>query len=160
MRPALLAVAALWITPPALVGQECPTCQYYGVTVTPDGGYDSNRPKNSSGHTMQFTVTNTGNLTDTYTFTCVPTGGVTCTNVDPSSVTLISFEQQIVTVTYSVGSTGGQLTLDALGGADIDQAHDTGYRLVTTTPVITLVVPKVTNAPDTAIVRSRTWSGP
>ena len=104
---------------------------------------------------MQFTVTNTGNITDTYTFTCVVTGGVTCANVNPSSVTLISFGQQVVTVTYSVGSTGGQLTLDALGDCDVGSCHDTGYRLVTTPPVITLVVPKVTNGADTALVRSR-----
>ena len=126
------------------------------MLVTPDGGYDPDRAKNSTGNTTVFTVINNGNLTDTYTFTCAATGGVTCTNVNPVSKTLTSFQQQLVTVTYSVGSSGGRVTLDALGAADVNPGHDTGFILITTPPVITLVTPKVTNGADTGLVHTRT----
>jgi RHS repeat-associated protein len=143
--------AAFVLLPRHLAAQDCPTCPFFGVSVAPDGSYDPNRPKNSTGHTTTFTVTNTGNLTDTYNFSCSTSGGVTCTNVSPASQTLAGGAEQIVTVTYNVGASGGQITLDAVG-----EAVDSGYRLVTTPPVITLVIPKVTNGADTALVHTRT----
>jgi RHS repeat-associated protein len=70
--------------------------------------------------------------------------------VNPASKTLASQEQQVVTVTYNVGSSGGRITLEAVG-----EAVDTGYRLVSTPPVINLVAPRVTNGVDTAIIHTR-----
>lgn len=153
---ALVSISAVTSQAFGQSGPLCSNCQFYAVSVTPDGTFDPNRAKNSTGNTTTFSVTNTGNLTDTYAFTCLPTGGVTCTNVNPTSKTLLSGQQQNVTVTYSVGSTGGRLTLDALGAADVNPGHDTGYVFVTTPPVITVVVPRVTNGVDTAVIHSRT----
>lgn len=142
---------AFVLIPSRLAAQDCPTCPFFGVSVAPDGTYDPNRSKNSTGHTTTFTVTNTGNQTDTYNFTCSTSGGVTCTNVDPASKTLAGGEQQVVTVTYNVGSSGGQITLDAVG-----EVVDSGFRLVSTPPTITLTAPRVTNGVDTALVHTRT----
>jgi hypothetical protein len=148
---AILAVSL--VLPPRAASQDgplCPSCTFFRVSVTPDGTYDPDRPKNSTGHTTTFTVTNTGNVTDSYNLSCSVTGGVTCTNVNPASKTLASQEQQVVTVTYNVGSSGGRITLEAVG-----EAVDTGYRLVSTPPVINLVAPRVTNGVDTAIIHTR-----
>ena len=153
---ALIGVSLAILPAYGQTGPLCSNCQFYLVAVTPDGVYDLNRQKNSTGNTTTFTVTNTGNLDDSYTFSCRVTGGVTCTNIDPPSQALPFGQQVSVTVTYSVGSTGGRLTLDALGAAHVNPGHDTGYVFVTTPPVITLVVPKVTSTPDTALVHSRT----
>src|SRR2546423_2499740 len=160
----VLVVAAITLLGVALAvrpaysqnGPLCSNCQFYLVAVQPDGVYDPNRQKNSSGNRTTFTVTNTGNLDDTYTFSCHVTGGITCTDISPPSQFLPWGQQVIVTVRYSVGSAGGRLTLDARGAGDINPAHDTGYKFVTTPPVITLIVPKATNNPDTALVHSRT----
>jgi RHS repeat-associated protein len=137
-------------------GPLCPTCQYWGVSVTPDGTFDPNRATNSTGNTTIFTVQNIGNVPDTYIFACRTTGGVACTNVSPTSWTLNSFQSRNVTVTYDVGSSGGTLTLEAQGQDDLHPVSDTGYVFVTTPPVLTLVVPRATNGPDTAVVHSRT----
>lgn len=151
------AMSAIVVRPAAAQhGPLCPSCQFYRVEVSPDGPYDPNRAKNSNGYTTKFAVLNSGNVTDTYTITCHTTGGVTCTNVNPSSLTLTSFQQDTVTVTYNVGSSGGRLTLDALGSADVSPAEDTGWVLVSTPPVVTLVLPRVTNGADTAVVHTRT----
>ena len=59
-----------------------------GVSVTPDGGVVSH-PINTTGwDDLGFIVKNTGTSSDTYTLTCSTTGGITCTSVDPPSVTL------------------------------------------------------------------------
>lgn len=137
--------------PSRLAAQDCPTCPFFGVSVAPDGSYDPNRAKNSTGHTTTFTVTNTGNVTDTYEFSCSTSGGVTYTDVSPSIKTLAGGEQQVVTVTYNVGASGGQITLAAVG-----EAIDSGYRLVSTPPTLTLTAPRVTNGVDTALVHTRT----
>lgn len=142
---------AFVLTPRPLAAQDCPTCPIFSVNVAPDGSYDPNRAKNSTGHTTTFTVTNTGNQTDTYNFTCSTSGGVTCTNVSPASQTLAGGGEQVVTVTYNVGASGGQVSLSAEG-----EATDSGYRLVSTPPTLTLSAPRVTNGVDTALVHTRT----
>ncbi|MBI4420258.1 MAG: hypothetical protein HY560_05485, partial [Gemmatimonadetes bacterium] len=131
-------------------GPDCPSCG--AVTVTPDGAYDPDRPKNSTGHTTTFTARNTGSITLDLFFTCWGTGGVTCTNVTPTSGILDPGEEQVLTVTYNVGSSGGQIW----AGADDEVVADNGNRLVTTPPTITLVAPRVTTGTDTDTVHTRT----
>ncbi len=76
---------------------------------------------NTAGFTTQFTVTNRASATETLTLTC-PTGGsstnISCTNVNPSVVTLAVGGSTTTTVTYSTVAAGwGWLTLTATLGA-------------------------------------------
>jgi len=88
----------------------------YGVAVTPDGGAESGRPKNTSGYGASFTVQNTGGGSNTYTLACTGSSNVTCTGTTPASVTLGAGGVTTVTATYNVGAAGpGTLTLTASG---------------------------------------------
>jgi len=87
----------------------------YGVTVTPDGATAPERQTNTGGYLETFTVLNTGSATNTYSFGCLGTGGVTCGTL-PAPVTIGSGAQMTVDVPYSVGAVGtGTLTLTATG---------------------------------------------
>ena len=109
-------------------GQVQPMCQTgcfgtYGVVVTPDGSTKAT-PPNVTGQTALFNVHNTSSQsTLTFTLTCSATGGISCTNVSPSSLTLTAGGDADATITYSVGSSGGLVTLTAYNG----NASDTGY---------------------------------
>lgn len=91
-------------------------CFYYEVAVTPDGEALP-AAANSTGNSAWFTVENVGSGPSTYTLTCSSTGGVTCGTVSPSSIYLPGFLAKSATVTYSVGASGGTLTLTASGVA-------------------------------------------
>ena len=122
--------------------------------VIPDGLFDPDRPKNSSGHVTTFDVINNGTTSLDLTFTCMGRVGVTCTNVNPGSATLAPSTGITVNATYSVGDSGGRLVLRA---AEDGPISDTGWRNISTPPTLTLVVPALTPGKvDTAVVYSRT----
>ena len=133
-------------------GPLCPGGCDPRVTVTPDGDYDVNRTKNSTGNVTTFLATNQTGFTDTFLFTCSAAGGVACTNIVPSSKSLSNGQSVTLTVTYSVGASGGQIKARMEG----DAYADSGYKVVTTSPTLQLVVPSVTNGSDTALVHTRT----
>ena len=87
-----------------------------GVAVTPDGQVTATRTSHTGGHSVSFTVSNTGTGADTYALTCTSTGSVGCGGVTPPSVNLGGSGSTNVTVTYSAGNVGtGVLTLTAAG---------------------------------------------
>lgn len=135
-----------------VAAQNGPLAPPTPVTVWPDGYFEPDRPKNSSGHATTFLVTNntTGSLS--LTFDCWGEGGVTCSSVLPTSKTLGAGAQVTLNVTYSVGASGGRIFASASGGGN----YDDGYRIVTTPPTLTLVIPAVTQAPSTALIHTRT----
>ncbi len=153
-RLALRILALLvgpWLIPREAAAQEGPLAPGT-VSVTPDGGYDPDRPKNSTGHTTTFTAFNNTSATITFSFTCWEVGGVTCTNISPSSKQLGPGGSQVLTVTYNVGASGGEIRADMEGGG----YYDDGYKLVSTPPTLTVVVPSVTQGVDTGLVHTRT----
>ena len=114
---------------------ECVSC--VGTDVTPDGG-NVTVSANSTGNSVPFTVTNTGTLSGTFTFTCSATGNVTCGTVTPASKVIGAGMEAFVNVSYSAGAAGtGVITLTASGGTT-----DTGFYnitvLATGPPVVVL----------------------
>src|ERR1051326_9153521 len=67
-----------------------PHCRHnlIGVTVTPDGSWDSERAPNTSGYSVVFHVTNLQNSTISYTLTRSDSGHVTSTSQSDAQVTL------------------------------------------------------------------------
>ena len=118
----------------------------YGVAVTPDGGTAAARQANTGGFSETFTVQNTGTASNTYSFACSGTGGVTCGTV-PAPVPLgPSPAQTPVSMPYSVGAPGtGTLTLTATG----TNASDAGSYSV---PIVSY---GVSVTPDGAAAPSR-----
>jgi YD repeat-containing protein len=132
---------------------QCIDCGVpYSVEVTPDGATVSKATNGT--YTASFTVRNNGDLSNTYGFECSTLGPVTCGVVSPSSVTLGTFTQATISVTYSTTATvgSGRVTLEASGTS----AQDVGYYTVTTVapPIVTLVVPTI-NDGTRALVRTR-----
>ena len=104
---------------------------YYNVTVTAPTPAVSVTPKGdstkvvpyTSGNTVTFTVKNTGNDSDTYTFTDSYGAPVTGVSLNPTSAALTKGNATTVTATYSVGAPGtGKVTLTATGSGDADSA--------------------------------------
>ncbi|MGH7703344.1 MAG: hypothetical protein ACREMO_09640 [Gemmatimonadales bacterium] len=91
--------------------------------MTPDGGNETRLP-NMGPFLVSFDVWNTGNSSATFTFACSKTGGITCGTVSPTSASIAAGAHREVDVQYSVGATGGQVTLTASGGAT-DQGYYT-----------------------------------
>lgn len=125
-----LFVSALVVPVRRSAAQAVPNCQTgctggYSVDVTPDNGATSRNP-NSSPDTVTFTVTNSGDLSDTYTMSCSRFGGVTCISVSPTSKSLRFGASTTVTVVFSLGTTDGQVYLTASG-----HASDQGWYNVT-----------------------------
>ncbi len=118
----------------------------YAVAVTPDAGSqptEAYRVVNTFWYPLSFTVENTGNATETYTFTCSGGGGLDCYSVSPTSVTLAPNAGTTVTVRYDVyAPTGNRLVTLAAQGTH-DPAYDTGSYLVEVVdpPVVTLDAP-------------------
>ena len=92
-----------------------------GVTVTPDGSWDSERTPNTSGYSVVFRVTNLQNSTITYTLTRSDSGHVTSTSQSDAQVSLAKNAFKDVTVFYNTGSAGPgwiQLLAEGTGGLD------------------------------------------
>lgn len=119
----------------------------YTVSVTPDGTVTPSRTAGTSGYTAVFTVKNTGFNSDTYTFSCQGSLGVTCSSFTPTSKTLASNATVSVTATYAVSSTPGtgrlQLTATSVNSSDI------GYYSV---PIVTY---GVSVTPDGSVAAKR-----
>ncbi|MGE5291210.1 MAG: RHS repeat-associated core domain-containing protein [Micromonosporaceae bacterium] len=151
MRPSVLAAFVLLLPiGPAAFAQVAPSGnggvtplteqQPYAVTVTPDGGWEPNRTPNSGPYTVYFTATNTGTNSQTFGFECWGTGGISCSGVSPTSRKLNPGQYQTLTVTYSVGATGGEIRVSASSA----QSYDEGYKEVDVAPVVTLILPAAT----------------
>lgn len=122
------------------------------VSVSPDGTYEPDHPKNTGGYVTTFTAYNNTGSTITFSYGCWGTGGISCANITPPSGRLASGRSQVLTVTYNIGASGGELHADMEGGGYYDQ----GYRIVTTPPTLTVVTPALTQSPDTGLVHTRT----
>lgn len=142
MRPiaavarALLFALAFAVVRTPLAAQVTPDCQsgcLGGVEVTPDGGTDQHLV-NSGPWTVVFDVLNTSASTKTFTFSCSTTGGMSCVSVNPTSASIKPDFDKLVTVTYNVGSTSGNVWLTATATG----SSDDGYFVITAT------VPQVT----------------
>jgi len=119
-------------------GPLCQTGCLGGVQVTPDGGSESHAP-NSGPWVVEFLVLNTSSTKKTFTFSCSPTGGISCVSVLPTSKALNPDQSTVVELSYNIGATGGLAGLLATASG----ASDDGYYTVTVTlppgpPVITL----------------------
>ncbi len=148
-----VALAAVVVVVPA-AAQNPPACVNclppYAVGVTPDSSPKGRAP--SGTYTDTFTVQNVGANTDTYSFACLATGGVTCSTVNPTSATLSTWQTRAVSVTYTVGTSAGTLKLLASGANDV--ANDGGSYLISLPPAVTLVAPVLTSG-GRAVVRTR-----
>ncbi len=136
------------LVPRAAAAQDCPSCQQFAVYVAPAPGSDAH-PLSSGPWTVQFMLTNTGNLDDNYSFTCSSTGGISCGTVTPTNAWLASGDSIQVSVTYSVGTSVGEVRLTATG-----EASATGWYVVSANPTITIVAPVLTSG-SRAVVRGR-----
>ena len=84
-----------------------PSALTVGVSVTPVNGTDPTpRAANSTGNTVSFTVTNTGNQDTRYSGTCTVTGKVTSVSCTSIGSVMIPGEQRTVTATFAVGTAG------------------------------------------------------
>lgn len=88
----------------------------YAVSVTPDDSALFKEPF-TAGHTSTFTVTNTGNCQDTYTFSAPPSSGpITGITLDKSGALLTRGSSTTVIATHIVtGSGTGTLSMWATG---------------------------------------------
>jgi hypothetical protein len=117
MVPLLLAVFCISDTSHV----KLPSRHAVGVTVTPDGTWDSERTPNTNGYHVVFRVTNLQNSTITYTLTRSSSSNVTTTSQSQNQVTLAKNAFQDVTVFYNVGAAGPgwvQLLAEGTGGLD------------------------------------------
>jgi RHS repeat-associated protein len=110
------------------------------VTVTPDGA-SATWGLNTGGHTITFTVRNTGTCTDTYTFSKTMTGPIASVTLNPTIGSAAPGDSTTVVATYSVGSAPGTglLTVKAQGatlGSDGLKASDNGTLNVTAKQVM------------------------
>ena len=148
VRPLTILIAVLLALSSEATGQECPSCPHWSVAVTPDGDTTA-RAFNSAG-LVKFKVENTGNMeAETYTLTCSSTGGITCGTVEPNSVFLDMGDTASITVTYTIGSTIGEVRLRAT-----DVSTDIGSFLVSSSPTISIAAPVLTSG-SRAVVRNR-----
>jgi uncharacterized repeat protein (TIGR01451 family) len=132
----------------------------YNVSVTPDNATVSRLVSNGApAYTYSFTVTNTGNTSNTYSIGATvagpANGTVTITNVSQSSATIAAGGNTSVTVSYTVaeGTAPDKIVLSASGTSASDDGDVTvsvhkaamtlakrAYRLMTDlTPLDTLV---------------------
>jgi hypothetical protein len=131
-----------------------PPLKTLGVTVVPNAAGQNdpvNRLANTSGNTITFTVTNTGDQDTGFSKTCVGTGSVstvTCTNIG----TLEAGQQVTVTATFSVtGAGSGTITLTATSTNPAGVSASGKWNITVVNPVAT-VTPDgtaVTVAPNT-----------
>ena len=118
----------------------------WAVSVTPDGG-SASWTENTTNHTATFTVTNTGDCNDGYSFTRGMSGPVTNVRLDKTGATVFAHASTTVTATYDVGAAGGgQLTLSAGSANSFDDGH---YNVTATLPpYVVAVTPDGTPTPS------------
>ena len=121
------------------------------VQVTPDGTFTPARLPNSGPYTADFVVTNTdpgpGQAYEDFNIICGGGGGVTCTGVSQTIVSLAPGQFVTVTATYTVaGSGSGEINLTAM--SDVDPEWDEGY--------FNVPISSVSVTPDGAITATRT----
>lgn len=150
-----LAIACALIQPATVSAQHPPCvggCNPYAVSVTPKFGSPAGVAAHllGSGVVDSFEVTNGGSNSDSYDFTTHVTGGVTVTNVNPTSATVPSASAIYVKVTYTLGTPGGTLKLFATS----DFVSDSGGYTISANPSVTLVAPVLTSG-SRAVVRNR-----
>lgn len=122
---AIVAGLSCFLSRPAFAQHIQPLCQTGcggggggSVEVTPDGGATDRVLTTTSGHTVVFTVHNTGTSVGSFTLSCGSSGGASCVDVTPASMSLDPDESQTATVTYNVGAVGsGVISLTASGSA-------------------------------------------
>jgi large repetitive protein len=105
-----------------------------GVNVTPDGATVQRLPSNGTQYTQVFSVSNTGNASDTFTLVAQSNGtavvivSATGTGVSGGQVTIAPGNSVDVTVTYTVSSvaagTTDVITLTATSGTNVAVADD------------------------------------
>jgi len=132
----IVVTLAIYAIAPVLSAQQhgvqpmCASgCHPYAVSVFP---FDSviTGTLNSSGNKVVFTVSNIGTNSDEYTLTCPVTGGIACTAIAITDTVLAAGRSFNDTVTYSVGSTYGNIELKATGSFGNPPASYTGYYAV------------------------------
>jgi RHS repeat-associated protein len=102
----------------------------YAVWVS--DAWSEPQQQNTSGHTVVFTVINSGVCDDTYWITVAKVGTVTAATADPADVFVAAGTGTTVTVTYSVGTAlSGTIQVTATGSFAV---ADTGMVTVTTVP--------------------------
>jgi hypothetical protein len=94
------------------------------VAVTPDDGSATSPVFGATELTADFVIENTGNVSDTYTITCIGEGAVTCTGTSTTTVQLDRGDSAGVTAVYDFGiSPTGNLILTATGTQASDQGQ-------------------------------------
>jgi RHS repeat-associated protein len=122
-------------------GPDCPSCQPpYQVTVTPDGANGGQYSANTNGHSLTFTVSNSGTNYDEYILNGSangPYGIIRITGLSTTFLPLGPSGSAQVTVYFDVGNTGsGTVYLTAEGTIGGDQADPGSYNIsVTGTPI-------------------------
>ena len=158
MRPSLVRLSPLLVvlalvlpaTAPAQVQPYAPGCQVdcYGVTVSPD---NSPLPagQNTSGN-VWFSVSNTGQNSDTYTLTCSGSGGVVCDSIQvqtgPLLVAFPPAEGQVTRVQPMAptcppscgGGGGGSTTATVSLAGSASASVQAWYHVTTTSGTLTL----------------------
>lgn len=147
LLPVLALLVLMWRTP-ALAQQQCVTNCTHAVVVTPDGTVRARAITGTYADT--FTVKDTSDIADTYTFTCQHTGGIGCVSVNPTSKKLFGSGDSVrVAVTYTVASSG--LVILQADGAN---SSDNGNYSVLANPTVALVAPVLTSG-SRAVVHNR-----
>jgi RHS repeat-associated protein len=118
------------------------------VSATPDGATTPYRQVNTSGFTAVFQVQNTGQGSDSYSFSCAGVG-LTCSYVTPAGAALAPGAAVNVTATYATGGAGtGRLTLHA-GGAT--GANDSAWFNVPIAVMSVSATPKGSTTPSRSV---------
>lgn len=132
----LLFVAFASVAMPWTVSaQQQPLCVGcsgdYVVNVTPD--FWPATAVAAVPTTVIYSVSNDGNLSDTYSLVCHSVGSETCGLVSPASLSLNAHAAANVSVTFTPGNAGtsGTLRLVATGSGDVTVATDSGSFNVT-----------------------------
>jgi uncharacterized repeat protein (TIGR01451 family) len=121
-----------------------------GVNVAPDGATSERLPSNGTVYTETFTVSNTGNATETFDLTAsLPAGAVvTIVSVNgtagsTSTVTIDASQSATVTVTYTVADdalagTANMLTLTATAQSNSTISDDGTIQITVIRPAVTM----------------------
>lgn len=150
----------------------------YGASVTPDTVRSSRMPSNGTNYTQAFTVTNSGNITDSYDLLTTRrpgtalsvvsiTGAGVTQGANPDSARLASLAaggSAGITVTYSVGNVAGgskdTLLLKARSVGSSSQWDDGRLEVTVIRPALSItkeVTPTGTQSPGTDLAYTITF---